>query len=86
MLQKKAKEVADKLGKVTKREQHLKASVLFVLSPATEKTNNSRYSCIVDRADHMSTQYRLVQAGQTASRSCSAGPRFVRACSATDFT
>jgi hypothetical protein len=34
---------------LTKRKQHLKASVLFVLSPATEKTN-SRYSCIVDKA------------------------------------
>jgi hypothetical protein len=32
----------------------------------------------------MSTQYRLVQSGKTASGSCSAGPRFVRACSATD--
>jgi hypothetical protein len=27
----------------------------------------------------MSTQYRLVQSGKTASGSCSAGPRFVRA-------
>jgi hypothetical protein len=27
----------------------------------------------------MSTQYRLVQLGKTASGSCSAGPRFVRA-------
>jgi hypothetical protein len=27
----------------------------------------------------MSTQYRLVQAGKTASGGCSAGPRFVRA-------
>jgi hypothetical protein len=32
----------------------------------------------------MSTQYRLVQSGKTASGGCSAGPRFVRACSATD--
>jgi hypothetical protein len=36
-------------------------------------------------SDHMSTQYRLVQSGKTASGSCSAGPRFVRACSATDL-
>jgi hypothetical protein len=27
----------------------------------------------------MSTQYRLVQSGKTASGGCSAGPRFVRA-------
>jgi len=27
----------------------------------------------------MSTQYRLVQSGETASGGCSAGPRFVRA-------
>jgi hypothetical protein len=33
----------------------------------------------------MSTQYRLVQSGKTASGGCSAGPRFVRACSATDL-
>jgi hypothetical protein len=33
----------------------------------------------------MSTQYRLVQTGKTASGGCSAGPRFVRACSATDY-
>jgi hypothetical protein len=33
----------------------------------------------------MSTQYRLVQSGKTASGGCSAGPRFVRACSATDY-
>jgi hypothetical protein len=33
----------------------------------------------------MSTQYRLVQSRKTASGGCSAGPRFVRACSATDF-
>jgi hypothetical protein len=33
----------------------------------------------------MSTQYRLVQSGKTASGGCSAGPRFVRACIATDF-
>jgi hypothetical protein len=33
----------------------------------------------------MSTQYRLVQSGKTASGGCSAGPRFVRACSATDI-
>jgi hypothetical protein len=32
----------------------------------------------------MSTQYRLVQSGKTASGGCSAGPRFV-SCSATDF-
>jgi hypothetical protein len=32
-----------------------------------------------------STQYRLVQWGKTASGSCSAGPRFVRDCSAMDF-
>jgi hypothetical protein len=31
----------------------------------------------------MSTQYRLVQSGKTASGGCSASPRFVRACSAT---
>jgi penicillin V acylase-like amidase (Ntn superfamily) len=31
----------------------------------------------------MSTQYRLVQSGKTASGGCSAGSRFVRACSAT---
>jgi hypothetical protein len=33
----------------------------------------------------MSTQYRLVQLGKTASGGCSAGPRFIRACSATDL-
>jgi hypothetical protein len=33
----------------------------------------------------MSTQYRLVQSGKTASGGCSACPRFVRACSATDL-
>jgi hypothetical protein len=33
----------------------------------------------------MSTQYRLVQSGKTASGGCSAGPRFARACSATDY-
>jgi hypothetical protein len=33
----------------------------------------------------MSTQYRLVQSGKTASGGCSAGPRFVRASSATDL-
>jgi hypothetical protein len=33
----------------------------------------------------MPTQYRLVQSGKTASGGCSAGPRFVRACSATDL-
>jgi hypothetical protein len=33
----------------------------------------------------MSTQYRLVQSGKTASGGFSAGPSFVRACSATDF-
>jgi hypothetical protein len=33
----------------------------------------------------MSTQYRLVQSGKTSSGGCSAGPRFVRACSATDL-
>jgi hypothetical protein len=38
-----------------------------------------------DSIDHMSTQYRLVQSGKTASGGCSAGPRFVRACSATDL-
>jgi hypothetical protein len=32
----------------------------------------------------MSTQYRLVQSRKTASGGCSAGPRFVRACSTTD--
>jgi len=31
------------------------------------------------------SQYRLMQSGKTASGSCSAGPRFVRACSATDL-
>jgi hypothetical protein len=40
-------------------------------------------SCGIRCADHMSTQYRLVQSGKTASGSCR--PRFVRACSATDF-
>jgi hypothetical protein len=33
----------------------------------------------------MSTQYRLVQSGKTASGGCSAGPRFLRAYSATDL-
>jgi hypothetical protein len=35
---------------LTKCKQSLKGSILFVLSPATEKTDNSRYSCIVDKA------------------------------------
>jgi hypothetical protein len=39
-------------------------------------------SCGIRCADHMSTQYRLVQSGKTASGGCSAGPRSVRACSA----
>jgi hypothetical protein len=33
----------------------------------------------------MSTQYHLVQSAKTASGGCSAGPRFVRACSASDL-
>jgi hypothetical protein len=33
----------------------------------------------------MSTHVRLVQSGKTASGGCSAGPRFVRSCSATDY-
>jgi hypothetical protein len=36
-------------------------------------------SCGIRCADHMSTQYRLVQSGKTASGGCSAGPRVVRA-------
>jgi hypothetical protein len=33
----------------------------------------------------MSTQYRLVESGKIASGGCSAGPRFVRACSTMDL-
>jgi hypothetical protein len=40
-------------------------------------------SCGIRWADHMSNQYRLVQSGKTASGGCSAGPRFITACSAT---
>jgi hypothetical protein len=43
------------------------------------------YISAVLRIGNMSTQYRLVQSGKTASGGCSAGPSFVRACSATDL-
>jgi hypothetical protein len=36
-------------------------------------------SCGIRCVDHMSTQYRFMQSGKTASGGCSAGPRFVRA-------
>jgi hypothetical protein len=42
-------------------------------------------SCGIRCADHMSTQYRLVQSAKDCQRRLLSRPRFVRACSATDL-